>query len=286
MAKGLSDDEKKELARLFKENEKKKQAQEHKNDIYQNLEGRNFEGNHVHVKLKETRFKILKSFNFSSEDLDILNIFNTLDFPEKEYYSVFYTLTSFDYKSFVEEEIGHDFAIQGKFLYVFGANLQVDIEEDSKKTIFYKLSRKIYDLMQQNLSNVNYAHKETLNHYLAVIGYLGLAAPYEKMLIDDNFTLGFNPNKTGNKFCFLIPPYKMENSLFKEIYDFYYQNFTKVLLKDNPLLKKMVNYEKMAEKAHKGDKESGIKKIQDFIGDYQDILSSKLHNLKERGGHK
>ena len=73
---------------------------------------------------------------------------------------------------------------------------------------------------------------ELFNHYLSVIGALAVAVPYEKVLLNHNFTLGVNPNKTGNKYCLIIPPQKMEDPLFKDLYDFYHKNVVKATIQN------------------------------------------------------
>ncbi|PKL11090.1 MAG: hypothetical protein CVV50_06190, partial [Spirochaetae bacterium HGW-Spirochaetae-6] len=150
------------------------------------------------------------------------------------------------------------------------------------KSVFYNLSRKLFDFMQQSYSSPEYRKTEILNHYLAIIGSLAVAVPFQRKLLENNFTLAFKPDKIGQQFCMVIPPEEMEKELFKELYDFYYKNVTKVLMHDLSHSNKFSSY-----KSAFADKETdgrGFSRLSKNLGDYDNVLSSKLSNLKMKGG--
>lgn len=280
--KGLSEQEKREFAGLVKQNEKKRSEQEKNENMAKALAETDFSSGPSHLRLIENRKKILESYNFGGTDQEIIEIMESSNFKNRKYLSMFYAITSFDHKAFVEKLIAPEIALQGKFIYVLGNSIIQEVMEESKKSVFYNLSRKLFDFMQQSYSSPEYRKTEILNHYLAIIGSLAVAVPFQRKLLENNFTLAFKPDKIGQQFCMVIPPEEMEKELFKELYDFYYKNVTKVLMHDLSHSNKFSSY-----KSAFADKETdgrGFSRLSKNLGDYDNVLSSKLSNLKMKGG--
>ncbi len=280
----LTNDEKHEFARMVKESDKRRKEQEKYDEIAHLSSDENVKNNYLNKDLRKKRKRILESFNFSASDLEIVDILTVTDFPDKNYLIMFYIITAFDHKAFVEKAISVDIGLQGKFLYIFGASIISEIDEYSKQTVFYKLAKKLFDFLQHSISNPNYRFTEILNHYLAIIGSLSLAVPYERKILGTNFTIGFNASKDSEKYCFVIPPENLKKNVFTELYDFYYKNVTKMLFKDISNLKDISSYKKVIDNKKMETGNLKLGNLKKALTDYDNTLASKLSSLKNRGG--
>jgi hypothetical protein len=274
--KNLSEKEKEDFLRRVKEHEEKKKEEENRNRALLSLENRNYYSNSAEEKLLENRERMLSSFQFSDQDKKVVDIFLQMETDSPDYLALFYVLTSFDHHFFVEKRMSYDMSIEAKFFYIFGASLS-EAEEASKKSFLFQTASKIYEWMQKSGAG-DYSQIQYLNHYLALIGVLIAAIPYEKILLENNFTIGFNPGKTGNRFCVIIPPEKQETGYFKELYDFYYKNISRDFFRNIPSNLQFKDLDKGD--IRPGSKIRGFSKA--LEQESKDILSNKLASLKRK----
>lgn len=281
----ISQQEKEAFIRKVRESEKKRQEQEAQHRAEGMLEARDFDRkNYEQQRIEERRERLVGGFGFSAEDKKVLTIFQNQESRHNLYLSMYYLFVAFDHRTFVEKGLSRDMNIKTKFYYVFGADLEMDTLPVSKKTVLYQICKKLSDRMgQAQGSQDQYAEMESLNQYLALIGCLSLAVPYEQSFLSNNFTLGFDPNKTGSRYCVMIPPKDIESELFKDVYEFYMNNITRVVMKDIHRMKQPDAFTRLAtEKAEESGVFSRLNRA--VMEDYEAELSIKLDSLRKKGG--
>lgn len=281
----LSFQEREDFLRKVRESEKKRKEQNAYEKTGKMIETRSFDReNYEQKKIEERRARFIEGFGLSLEDKKVLSIFKTKPSLHNLYLTMNYLFVAFDFSSFVEKSLSKDMSIKSKFYYIFGADLDNDVLHQSQKSVLYQICKKIYDFMGQAQGPQDkYSEMESLNQYLALIGCLLLAVPYEQSLLSNNFVLGFNPNRAGNRYCMMIPPKDIESELFKDVYDFYMNNIPKVVLRDMSKLKKIDDFSLLAkEKAQEGGVFTKMNRA--VMQDYDNSLSIKLDSLRRKGG--
>ena len=273
----LSEAERKKMLSRLITNQKKFEDKEKEEQEKKSIEEQDYQNNTENLLLHDERKMILKRMGIGKDDEEVLSILENTDFRYKNYFIHFFVMTSIDSHCFVKEDLSISFALERKLLYLFGVNFRLETEENSKKNILYLLVKKISDLLEK--SYTDYGFVETLNHYLAIIGGLGVATHYHEMFLKNQFSIAFHSSKRSIRFCYQIPPYNTETQLFKELYDFYFENisrgqFRKVLseVSKNPENKKSIQ------------QESVFKRNDGIFNSYDKMLQNKLGNLRKMGG--
>lgn len=280
--RNLSEGDRLAFLHSLKQHEEKARVTEEDERAKQRLKMANFNNPELIEQLKQNREKLLKSTGFSTEDREIVEILKTIDTADHGYLAYLYAMVSLDYKIFIEKSLDFRTALNSKFTYIFGADLLADTDKDSKTGMFYHLSKKLYDMMEQCFSISNYENLEMLNNYLSIIGSMGVPVVYQDMLTRNHFVLGFKPVRAQHIYCFVIPPSFSEHELFKALFRFYNNYVVKVIFdaynkkhsaagQNNKLY--LNQDESLAKRLHK---------LGDLIEKDQNVLSLKLASLKRQ----
>lgn len=219
----LSDKERDAFLKKMQDHQKKKNEEAkllRKNEFYNSNE--NIKDNVEHESLLITRRGILKNLQITKEDWEVLDSLNDLDEKHREYLSMFYILTTIDSFFVVEKRFSFQIALETKFLYVFGTQMNKGIEDVSKSTVLWKICYKIYNWMEK-IYQENYEKTEYLNHLLSLLKVFAIALPYDRSLLTDNFTLGCKSLSDQHRYCIVIDPAERESDLMQEIYNFFYE---------------------------------------------------------------
>lgn len=276
----IPEKERLEILKKIMENEKK-QKEKSQQQLRENiLSSYPIEKSARHQEFLEERKRILKRFHFSPEDCEIVEILQKMDNPNRDYLSFFYVMTVFDYHYYVEHIISFDYVIQDKFYYLFGANFLLEVENNSKKSVLYQVAKKIYELMEKNKDH--YPKIETLNHYLSIIGALGIVVSYEPMLLNHHFTIAFHSSRLNTTFCFLIPPSASDNPLFKDLYEFYFEYAIKP--NDIALLQKKAKNLTDSFLSEAKEEYTLFAKKNNKKSEWERMIDNKLENLRKKGG--
>jgi hypothetical protein len=214
----------------LKEFEKKLKETQFKDNADEILNQKRFNNESLLEEFHKNRGKIMQTCGLDFEDQEIVRSLEAIDHYDQKTLSFFYVMLCIDSKIVIKHALNYKIGLDFKFQFVFGADLSNNIYQGSTKSIFYRLSQKIYDKMEYAFANQHYHELENLNLYLAIIGALAQPISYQEILLSHHFVMAFHSFKISTDYCFIIPPSCTDIDLFACLFDFYQDEVIKPIV--------------------------------------------------------